>query len=141
MDKGKFKEKIKEGVSVREIEEFARQHTIEVFAILAIIIATITSIWDYFTGSRMAIFFLAIGTIIAILFPVPIERGLKRFYNFVIKQEKATQIIVGIVKIVAAIFVPFILFAVIGLLAGSSFHYFIRHAQVVQENKPTGEKH
>jgi hypothetical protein len=136
MGKSKFTERLKEGVSVKEIEDFARNHTIEVFSILAIIIATITSCWDFFTGPKLSIFCMALGMMASILFPVPIERGLKQLYNFVLKQEKSTQLIIGTVKIVAALFVPFILFALFGLLAGSSYHYFIRHAQVVSENKP-----
>jgi hypothetical protein len=136
MAKNKFTEKLKEGVSVKEIESFARQHTVEVLSVLAIIIATITSCWDFFTGPKMSLFFAALGTIITILFPVPVERTLKRFYSFTIKQEKSAQLMIGVVKIVVAIFIPFILFALVGLLAGSSYHYYIRHAQIMSENKP-----
>jgi len=137
MGKNKFSEKLKEGISVREIEEFARHHTIEAFSILAIIIATITSCWDYFTGPRLSIFFAALGAIVTILFPVPIERYLKQLYSFTLKQEKSTQMIIGVVKIIVAIFIPFVLFGLIGLLAGSSYHYYIRHAQIMSENKPS----
>jgi uncharacterized membrane protein len=137
MGKNKFSEKLKEGVSVKEIEEFARHHTVEVFSILAIIIATITSCWDYFTGPRLSLFFAALGMVATILFPMPIERGLKQLYGFALKQEKSTQLMIGVVKIIIAIFIPFILFGVIGFLAGSSFHFYIRHAQVVSENKPS----
>jgi hypothetical protein len=140
MGKNKFSEKLKEGVSVKEIEEFARHHTFEVFSVLAIIIATITSSWDYFTGPRLSLFFAALGTIATILFPVPIERGLKQLYIFSLKQEKSTQLILGAVKLVAAIFIPFILFGIVGLLAGSSFHYYIRHAQITNENQPSKSK-
>jgi hypothetical protein len=137
MSKNKFSEKLKEGVSVKEIEAFARNHTMEVFSVLAIIIATITSCWDYFTGPGLSIFFTALGTIAAIIFPVPIDRWLKHIYIFVLDQEKTTQLIIGAVKIVVAIFIPFILFGMLGLLAGSSFHYYVRHAQIVYENKPS----
>lgn len=140
MGKNKFSEKLKEGVSVKEIEEFARHHTIEVFSVLAIIIATITSCWDYFTGPKLSIFFLALGTVVTILFPVPIERMLKQLYGFALKQEKSTQLMLGAVKIVVALFVPFILFGVVGLLAGSSYHYYIRHAQIMKENTPSKPK-
>lgn len=130
MDK-KFSDKIKEGVSVREIEDFARKHTTEVFCILAIIIATISSCWDFFlNGPKLAIFFVAVGSILGVLFPVPIENGLKKVYNFAFKQEKSTQIILGSVKLVIALFMPFIIFALLGLLAGTAYHYFVRHAQL-----------
>ncbi len=136
MNKNKITDKLKEGVSVKEIEEFTRKHTIEVFSILAIVIATVSSCWGFFTGPKLTIFFVALGSIIAILFPVHVDRGLKQLYNFVFKQEKTTQMIVGAVKIVVAIFIPFLLFGLLGLLAGSSFHYFVRQAQVLKQNHP-----
>lgn len=136
MNKNKLTEKLKEGVSVKEIEDFTRKHTTEVFSILAIIIATISSSWDFFTGPKLTIFFTAIGTIFAVLFPVQMERGLKQFYNFIFKQEKTTQLIVGSVKIVVAIFIPFLLFGFLGLLAGSSYHYYMRQAQILSQNQP-----
>jgi len=137
MSKNKFTEKLKEGVSVKEIEEFTRQHMMEVFSVAAVIIATITSCWDFFlSGPKITLFFTALGMIVSILFPVPVERWLKQLYNFSFKQEKSTQMILGAVKIVVAIFIPFILFAVLGLLAGSSYHYYTRHAQIMNANKP-----
>lgn len=136
MNKNKFTEKLKEGVSVKEIEEFTRKYTMEVFSVLAIIIATASSCWDFFTGPKMTIFFTALGCVLAVLFPVHIERGLKQFYNFVFKQDKNTQLIVGAVKVVIAIFIPFLLFGLIGLLAGSSYHYYVRQAQILSQNQP-----
>ncbi len=141
MNKTKFTEKLKDGVSVKEIEEFTRKHTTEVFSVLAIIIATASSSWDFFTGPKTTIFFTALGCVLAVLFPVPIERGLKQFYNFVFKQDKNTQMIVGAVKVVIAIFIPFILFGLIGLLAGSSYHYFVRQGQILSQNAPRKQGH
>lgn len=138
MDK-KFSDKIKEGVSVREIEDFARKYTTEVFCILAIIIATISSCWDFFlNGPKLALFFLALGSILGVLFPVPIENALKKIYNFAFKQEKSTQIILGSVKLVVSLFMPFIIFALLGLLAGTAYHYFVRHAQLSSGNRFSG---
>lgn len=141
-------DKFKEGVSVREVEDFAKKHTIEVFTILAIVIGSISSMYDFFIGPRMTILFLAIGIILGILFPAPVEKGLKQFYSFTFKQEKMTQIIIGIVKIIVALFIPFIFFGVMGLLAGTSYHYYTRHAQITGEVKApksrrsnTGDEH
>jgi len=136
MDKDQFTKKLKEGVSVQEIENFARKHTTEVFTVLALVIGSISSAWGFFIGPKMTIFFLAIGAILGIFFPAPVERGLKQFYAFNFKQEKMTQMVLGIVKIVVALFIPFILFGFFGLLAGTSYHYYTRHAQVAENNKP-----
>ncbi|MES2272917.1 MAG: hypothetical protein V4487_01850 [Chlamydiota bacterium] len=145
----KFMDKIKEGVSVNEMEDFARKHTTEVFSILAIVVAAVSCMFDFFTGPKMTIVFLTIGLVIGIFFPAAAEKGLKQLYGFTFKQEKTTQMILGAVKIVIGIFLPFILFGIVGLLAGTSYHYYTRHAQVViGQNKPTkshrsssGEEH
>ena len=132
----KFMDKIKEGVSVQEVEEFAQKYTTEVFTVLAVIVASVSSMYDFFTGSKMTILFAAIGLISGIFFPAPVEKGLKQFYSFSAKQEKMTQMILGIVKIVVGLFIPFILFGFVGLLAGTSYHFYTRHAQIMSDNKP-----
>jgi hypothetical protein len=148
MDKNKFTEKLKEGVSVKEIEEFARKHTTEVFTVLALVIGAVSSIFHFFTGPGLTILFLAVGAILGIFFPVQVEKGLKQLYGFTHKQEKTTQMVLGAVKIVVALFIPFILFGIFGLLAGTSYHYYTRHAQISGENKSShshrsssGEEH
>ena len=149
MAKNKLVDKFKEGVSVNELEGFASRHTTEIFSVVAIIIATISSSYDFFIGPRLSLLFLALGAIGAIIFPAPVEKGLKQLYGFTFKQEKMTEIIFGLVKIVIAIFVPFIYFGLLGLLAGTSYHYYIRHAQVMSESSPrefrrrseTGDEH
>jgi hypothetical protein len=139
MDK-KFSEKLKEGVSVREIEDFARKYTTEVFSILAIIVATASSCWDFFlSGPKMATFFAALGCILVILFPMPIEKGIKNVYRFMLKQEKSTQIILGVVKVIIALFIPFLLFTFLGLLAGTAYHYYIRHSELMSGGGGGGE--
>lgn len=129
-------DKIKEGVSVQEVEDFARKYTLEVFSVLAIVIASISSMYDFFTGPKLTIVFITVGLILGVFFPAPVERGLKQFYSFSYKQEKMTQMIIGCVKIVIGLFIPFIIFGAVGLLAGTSYHYYTRHAQVMGENKP-----
>ena len=143
-----MKDRFKEGVSVQELEDFARKHTTAVFSLLALIVGAISSVFDFFTGPGWAIIFTALGSILAVFFPAPIEKGLKQFYNFTLKQDKTTEIILGGAKIVIAIFVPFLYFGMVGLLAGTSFHYYIRHAHIMNENKPprsprqsSGEEH
>lgn len=144
----KLMDKIKEGVSVQEVEDFARKYTTEVFSVLAIIIGSISSMYSFFTGAKMTIAFIAIGVVVAIFYPAPVEKGLKQFYSFAFKQEKTTQMILGLVKIVVGLFIPFILFGFVGLLAGTSYHYYTRNAQVISENRPhktrtgvSGEEH
>lgn len=137
----KLMDKIKEGVSVQEVEDFARKYTMEVFTVLAILFAAISGMYDFFTGAKMTITFAAVGVIVGIFFPIPAERGLKQFYSFAYKQEKTTQLVLGVVKIIVGLFVPFVIFGGIGLLAGTSYHYYTRHAQIVSENRPPKHTH
>lgn len=135
MNKNKIMDKIKEGVSVHEVESFARKHTTEVFSLIALIVAAVSSMFDFFTGPSMTILFLAVGMAAGVLFPEPIERVLKQFFGFTTKQEKSTRMVIGGVKIVVGIFVPFILFGAYGLLAGTSYSYFARHADSMGDGK------
>ncbi|HEU64016.1 MAG: hypothetical protein KR126chlam4_00316 [Candidatus Anoxychlamydiales bacterium] len=118
----KVTEKIKEGVSVEEIEKFARKYTNEVFLILALIIATISSVFGFFTGPSWSLIVAGLLAIIGIALPVQVGKFLKKLLTFQAKAPKTTIIIIGIVRIVLAVFIPFILFAEIGLLAGYAFH-------------------
>lgn len=137
----KLMDKIKEGVSVQEVEDFARKYTTEVFSVLAIVFGSISSMYDFFTGPKLSIAFVAIGVILGVFFPVPVEKALKQFYSFSYKQEKTTQLILGCVQIIVGLFIPFVLFCGIGLLAGTSYHYYTRHAQIMSDNKPSKTRH
>lgn len=140
MAKNKIVDKLKEGVSVHELEGFASKHTTELFSVIALIIGAISSSYDFFTGPKLTILFLTLGTLVAVFFPAPVEKGLKQLYSFTFKQEKMAEIILGAVKIVVAIFIPFLYFGLLGLLAGTSYHYYIRHAQIMSQNQPSSSR-
>lgn len=132
---GKFKDlkdKLKEGVSVHEIESFTKKYMMETFFVIALVIGMVSSSFDFFTGPGLTIAFLTLGVLVGIFFPVPVEQGLKQFYAFAYKQEKLTQLIIGIVKMIIGLFVPFILFGAVGVLAASAYTYFIRHSRNVE---------
>lgn len=119
MAKKQQSDKSKMGVSVEEIEVFTRKYVVEVFSIITIIIATISSAWDFFTGPKLSLFFAGGAMILAIIFPKYIDNVLGKYFSFLRKQERMSQIIIGIVSIIIAIFIPFIIFMKIGFLAGS----------------------
>ncbi|MBN1915128.1 MAG: hypothetical protein JW769_04495 [Parachlamydiales bacterium] len=134
-----MKEKMKEGISVEEIEIFARKHLTEVFLILAIIIATISSIFDFFTGSSLSVLFAGLGGIISIGAPIKTLQLEKKGFHFLGKQEKSVQIIIGIVRIIVAMFIPFVIFAELGLLSGIAFHSLFRHSAKTESKGFTTE--
>jgi hypothetical protein len=129
-------DKMKEGVSVQDMEDFARKYTTEVFSVLAIVIGTISSMYDFFTGAKLTLLLLTAGVMVGTFVPAPVEKWLKQYYSFAHKQEKTSQMVLGCVLIVIALFIPFVLFGFVGLLAGTSYHYYTRHAQIMSETKP-----
>lgn len=139
MSKADLSEKWKKGVSFQQLEDFARSHTQEVFSTLALFVGAISSIFDFFTGAHWSIFFIGLGAIIGIVAPIATEKKLRYLYDFLLQQEKTTQMILGGVKIVIAIFLPFIYFGFLGLLAGTSYHFYVRHAQIIEENSAEGK--
>lgn len=135
-----FGEKFKEGVSVQEIENFARKYTVEAFIILAIIIASISSAFGFFTGGSWSLILGGLGAIISITLPTPIHKFEKAYFSFTSRQEKAAQIAIGVVQIVIAIFIPFVIFAQIGMLSGLSFHHFSIQPKNVEEKQARSSK-
>jgi len=126
--------KVKDGVSVEELETFARKYTTEVFLILAIIIASISSIFNFFTGPGWSLSFAGIGAILSIAFPEVVVKFQRKIFQLISKQEKAIQITIGVIRLIIALFIPFILFAEIGFLAGIGFH---RYTKETHESKST----
>ncbi len=139
-EKNKFplKEKLKEGISVREIETFARKYTVEGFLIFSIIIATFSSIFGFFTGYGWSLFFAGLGAIASIAFPAAMMNFEKKLFKLLTREEKVAQIAIGVVRIVLALFIPFVIFAEIGILAGSAFHHYSRSMVI---GKSTEEEH
>ncbi len=135
MDKDKFTQKIKEGISMQEIENFVKNNTMAIFSVVAVFVAMISSNFHFFTGSTFSIFCLSIAAIATVIFPIPMEKLLKIVFHFTSNQEKTTQMVLGGIKILAGLFVPFVYFAFLGIMAGSSYHYYIRHGQIVESNK------
>jgi hypothetical protein len=132
MNNKKIGDNLKKGISAQELESFVKNHTPEVFSTLAIFVAGISSMFDFFSGPALSILFASIGAIFALSFPTKVDRKLKQFYQFSINQEKTTEMVLGGVKLVVAIFLPFIFFCFLGLLAGVSYHFYIRHAQITE---------
>lgn len=139
--KDKFSEKLKEGVSVEEIEKFARKYTNEVFLIVSLILATISSVFSFFTGPSWSLFCAGLLAIIAIALPEQMGKAIKKMFKFQTKAEKTTTIVIGIIRIIFGIFIPFILFAELGLLAGYSFHIIAKEFMPEEQPKETIEHH
>ncbi|SRR5581483_4196692 len=116
------KNKPKEGVSIREIEEFTKKHRFEVFFCLAFILACLFAfvIW----GAGWSVITATIGAVIGILFPGKVANFSIATFRFVFRQEQTTQLVLGIVFLVLAIFLPPLYFLLLGLHGGKDLHRF-----------------
>jgi hypothetical protein len=117
MDENKFKE----GMSVKELSSFTKKHRIEVFFCLAFLLACFFSFVMFGTG--WAIIATSIGGIIGVLLAAKVSHLFKKIFHFVFKQEQTTQIILGVLLLIIAIFIPPLYFLLLGLSGGKDlFH-------------------
>jgi hypothetical protein len=114
----------KEGVSVKEIEEFAKKHRYEVFFCFMFLLAFIFGIWGSF-ALGWNIFAVMAGAVVGVLMPTRVEMMLKKAFHFVFKQEKTLLIVLGVVALVLAVVIPLIVFLLIGANGGKAMHQMV----------------
>lgn len=114
--------KPKEGISVREIEHFTKKHRYEVFFCLAFILACFFTfvLW----GPAWSIIAATIGAVLGILLTNKITNLSKSMFQFIFKHELTTQLVLGIVFLILAIFLPPLYFLLLGLHGGKDMHYW-----------------
>jgi hypothetical protein len=118
--------KTKEGVSVKEIETFARKHCCEVFLCLSFIFACVFSF--VFFGSALAMIGATVGGLVGVLMAGKVEFFFKKALQFVFKQEKTIQILLGVVGLILSIFLPPLIFLSLGMYGGKSLlHTALEH--------------
>jgi len=108
--------KLKEGVSVKEIESFAKKHRFEVFFCVAFILACLFS-FVFFTA--WSLIFAVIGAILGIVMPGTIQKIIKTIIHFILKQEQTTQLVLAVVTWVVCMFLPPLAFALMGAAGGN----------------------
>lgn len=110
------KKKLTEGVSVKELENFAKKYRIEVVYCLALVLACFFSFFMF--GPGWSIFFASIGGILGVTLTKKIESLDKIAVQFILKQETMTQLILGTVVLLLSIFIPPLIFLKLGLHGG-----------------------
>ena len=108
----------KEGLSVKELEGFAKKHRVEVFLCLFFFLAGLFGLFLW--GPAWSVVLGTIGAIIGALIPAKIQQFARGVWQFVFRQDRTTMIIMAAVALVLAIFLPPIVFLHIGLHAGRS---------------------
>ncbi|HSX12031.1 MAG TPA: hypothetical protein VLF61_00895 [Rhabdochlamydiaceae bacterium] len=113
----------KEGYTVKEIQNFTMKYKFEVFYCLLFVIASLfTLVW----GARISVFLAGLGAILGVLLPLQVERVLRKITGFVMKQEVITQLVIGVVCLVLAVFLPFLVFLLLGLNGGMAMAHRYR---------------
>ena len=107
--------KLKDGVSVKEIEHFAKKHRFEMFFCLALLLARFI---NFIFLSGWSPILAGIGGILGVLLAEPMENFFKRAAMFIYKQEDITQLVLGIAGLVLSIFLPMITFLILGVAGG-----------------------
>lgn len=117
-------DKKKEGVSVRELESYAKKHRFEIFFCILFILASLFTL--VFWGPTLSIFLCGIGGIVSVFMPSQIEAFSKKMSQMVFSKEATTQLIVAIVALVVGIFLAPLIFLLFGLHAGKSMLHLAR---------------
>lgn len=111
----------KEGVSVKEIEEFTKKYRLEVFFCILFILSCIFS--DMFLSLFWSIIGVTLGAVLGVLLSYKIDLFSKSIFNFVFRQDKTTQIVLGVVSLIIAIFLPCLVFFLLGIHGGKSMYH------------------
>lgn len=115
--------KFKTGMSVREIEAFAKKNRFEVFLCVVFFLACVFSFIMWGTGWAIIAAFL--GAVGGTLMTERVDLLSKKTLAFVFKQEATTQMVLAIVMLILAIVLPPLYFLLLGLHGGKSLHHQI----------------
>ncbi len=113
-----MKKKLKEGVSVQEIENFGKKHLLVITLIVYFLLATLLTF--LFFGATWSIFLAGIGAIIGILFPKKINKSAQGAFQSIYKQEKTTKTVIAVIGAAVSFFLPPLIFFLLGLMGGMS---------------------
>lgn len=112
--------KFKDGISVKEIENFTKKHRFEVFFCLAFILACFFTFVMY--SGWWSVLASTIGGIVGVLAPNQVGKFASSLMHFVFKQENTTQLVFGGVLLILAIFLSPLIFLLLGLHGGKHIH-------------------
>lgn len=117
MDMNKFKE----GLSVKEIEEFAKKHRFEVFFCLVFLFGCFFSFIIWAEG--WALLLGAVGGVIGVALPGKVEIYARKMYDFFFSQQQSTQIVLMALILFGSIFLAPFVFLLLGMHGGKSIYH------------------
>lgn len=104
-------------LNMSQIEDFVKKHHLQLFLAVYYALATIFAL---FWMTYWAILLAGVGAIIGFLFQVHVEKITHQVLQFTENQPRTTQYIFWGIRAVIAVFVPPIVFFIMGLTAGKS---------------------
>ncbi|MCI5051630.1 MAG: hypothetical protein MRY21_00660 [Simkaniaceae bacterium] len=116
-----------DGMSVQEIESMAKKYRFELVFCVTFLLA---GIFAYiFNVMGWSILLATIGGIVGICLPKHIDNWMGTCLGFVLKQEKVTQIVIGVVLVIISIFLSPIIFLLMGIMGGVEIYQSVgRHS-------------
>ncbi|MBS0615184.1 MAG: hypothetical protein JSR58_01360 [Verrucomicrobia bacterium] len=120
--------KPKEGMSVKELEEYAKKHRYEVFFCLLLVVSGIATLFKMWP--RWSIIFVAAGAILSILMPGKIDMLMKKAFSFVFERDKTIQIVFGLFALIIGIFLPPLIFLLVGMFGGRAMNQMAMNASM-----------
>lgn len=110
-----------DGKTVRELKEFSKQNTFELIFSLIFVLAFIFSF--FYLPQWWNLFAAVVGAIVGVVFDDQVKYKTRDLTCFFFKQEKNIRWVLAGVCGVLAIFLPPLVFLVLGLHGGKSMHY------------------
>ncbi len=110
----------KDGVTVKEIENFGKSHRFQIFFCVAFILASFFSF--VFFGAAWSIYLAGLGAVVGVWLPKQIGKLIHSVFHFCLKQERVTRYVIAGVGLIVSVFLPLLIFLCIGLIAGRSIH-------------------
>lgn len=122
-------EKKESGVHLKEVEEVARKYELEICLTLFYVLGIIfTLVWSVEGWSVLA---AGVGAIVGFFIPSQLEKLVHQVLSFIYKQDKVVQWVFWGVRFLVAIFIPSLVFLILGLVGGKGHaidaHRVIRH--------------
>lgn len=115
MDEEKKK---KEGVSVKELEGYAKKNRFEIFFCILFILASLFTL--IFWGPMWSVFATGVGGILSVLFTHQVENLAHKVLGTITSKELTFQLIIALLAFIVAIFLAPLVFLLFGLHAGLS---------------------
>ena len=127
--------KMKGGFTIQEIEQMAKKYRFEVFFIASFVLAALFS--TIFDMLGYSVLLAAAGAVIGMIFPVHADKILGQVLEFTCKQEKVTQIVIGVILIAISVVLAPVIYLIMGLVCGKALH----RDTVAQKGKMSGSNY